>query len=251
MSIWNPREPRLPITAVPGHHAAPIHALAVHPASQAAGFDDVSTSGGFIVASGGDDCRVHVATVIGSSVGPVSGSGRGWGHAVRTRHRVSCLGWACAAQAQGCVGGASLILVGQEDGSLSIYDLKSPRLEPAGPWDDERRVHVPVKVVHKHAAPVRAVAVTSSPDGGSVLVASGGDDGVIMVSRLQDAGTESPSPIAAPVRIGGHSDYVRALTWLDAPAVAAAGSQPRLRLLSGGWDGRVLQHDLDPHALLV
>lgn len=209
--------------------------------------------GGVLVASGGDDCRVHVAA-LGSGGHRVSSGAVA--AAVRTRHRVTSLAWACsgapadgggstgdqqqhspAGGSGGGSGNGAQLLVGQEDGSLAAFDLRALRVEPessAASAGDARRVHVPVFSLPGHHAGVRSLAVgwAACREGGrgappTLLCASGGDDGVIRLASLQPE-----APWLGQQRVAAHHDFVRALAW-----AGDCGS-----LLSGGWDGAVLEH---------
>lgn len=230
------------------HHAGPVHALAVHPScgTTGAGPPLGGGGGGVLVASGGDDCRVHVAA-LGSGGGHSFSSGA-VAAAVRTRHRVTSLAWACAAPADGgdwqhapASGNGAQLLVGQEDGALAAYDLRALRLEPpaaaAAAGGDARRVHVPVFRLPGHRAGVRSLAVGWACGSGgrgapTLLCASGGDDGVVRLASLQPE-----APWLGLQRVAAHQDCVRALAWASPSGGAGPGA-----LLSGGWDGAVLEH---------
>lgn len=263
LSLWDARPQqgaRVPAAVLQAHHAAPIHAMAPHPfPSGVAGGAEVASGGGCLVASGGDDCRVHVAALGGPPGWRGVQAELGWAPAVRTRTRVSAAAWACcapsAAEGGAPAGAPWALLVGQEDGTLALHDLRSvgqlqlPAEEEGagGGWgDDARAVHRPLATLHVHAAPVRAVAVAACPAGGGLLVASGGDDGAIHLSRLAlepgaSPGALQPRVTTARLPGGAHTDYVRALAWV--PSTGGAGG---LALLSGGWDGLVVRHEALP-----
>ena len=280
-AVGHPRTP-LAVLSDSQHHRGPIHALAPHPLgsgiiSSSSSTTDNGLSSGIVIASGGDDCCVRVAAIGGSSGGSSSVGNGSVIATIRTRHRVTSLAWACVAvpsssptSNDSVVGSPSHLLVGEEDGTASLFDVASLRLQPQGQWGDERRAHAPLlrlscggnrnsnnsASTRRHQAAVRAIAVTAQQGRSGLFIATGGDDGQIVVTRLHSDSVDKADGVASIVIRGGHGDFVRALAWAAPVAGSASGaagdggdqsSGPQLTLLSGGWDGLVVQHSI--HAL--
>lgn len=73
------------------------------------------------------------------------------------------------------------------------------------------------------------------------LLASGGDDCCVF---LRD-GAQTPVRVTSDNRSDTHSDYVRALEWLQVPSSSPPSSSPSTLLVTGSWDKTLRTWSLD------
>lgn len=232
MALWDVGAPRVPLAALaPLHPGGAVHALAAYGGGALA-----ASSAGAVTASGGTDCRVHVADLARGGGG--GGSNDAVLAGIRTAHAVTALAWLPALDTQ--------LAVGTEDGGVAVYDVRALRLQAQSQGGgsvggSDRRLHAPLARLPGHKGAVHALAAVAAPastapdgGGGGVLLASGGDDGAVRVTAYSGG---TGAPLLPPVDVRAHGDYVRALAWAAAPQ-----QQQPLALLSGGWDGAVLRH---------
>eukprot|EP00753_Platysulcus_tardus_P022393 PLAT9506.3.p2 GENE.PLAT9506.3~~PLAT9506.3.p2 ORF type:complete len:389 (-),score=209.38 PLAT9506.3:1404-2570(-) len=104
------------------------------------------------------------------------------------------------------------VAVGGEDGKVGVLDVRS--------GGDAAALH---SSAAQHDGAVHVVAWAP---GSSSLLASGGDDGRVLLSNV--AVPDSSSRL-----LGKHADYVRGLAW------APCGDGDDAKLVSSGWDGVV------------
>ncbi|TYZ68576.1 hypothetical protein PybrP1_006103 [[Pythium] brassicae (nom. inval.)] len=116
--------------------------------------------------------------------------------------------------------GETVLSAGLEDGSVLTFDTRS--------------CNSPLLEANAHAGPVHALQYSHFH---ADLLASGGDDASVF---LRD-GAQAPQRVAGETGSSAHSDYVRALAWLDAPA---SGPAPPL-LATGSWDQTLRTWALD------
>lgn len=132
---------------------------------------------------------------------------------------VAAVGAPALSVAAASAGGAQLLVAGDLLGCVSVWDARS--------------MARPVQQRQLHGDAVHAVAASSGSTGGS-QVASGGDDGAIM---LLDLASLAASRQLMPARQEGEAPlYVRTLAW-------AGGQQDsgKQQLFRGGWDQAVAQ----------
>lgn len=116
-----------------------------------------------------------------------------------------------AVQAAGSGGAQPLLVAGDQLGRVSVFDPRS--------------LAKPLQRRQLHADCVRALAAAP---GGSGRVASGGDDGAVML--LDCSQLEASRQLAPPQQDGQLPRYARALAW------SGDGAQ----LWRGGWDNEVV-----------
>lgn len=110
--------------------------------------------------------------------------------------------------------GGNSVVTGHIDGSVRFFDKRS------------------MGTALKHAS-AQANAVTALAASSKGLVAAGSDDGTVVVyDPAAKAENGGKGTAAVVVYTGhGHTDFVRAVVWQD-----------ETTLVSGGWDGQLLNH---------
>jgi WD40 repeat protein len=121
---------------------------------------------------------------------------------------------------------AHLLAVGLADGRVAALDLRKPA-EP-----------LRVRCDPVHVGPAFAVQLLAPGQGKDVVLASGGDDGKVLITPHSDKPASHEQTYSDKDVL--HDDYVRAL------AVRPNSNQ----LLSGGWDGAIKLLEYKPDRVL-
>jgi WD40 repeat protein len=122
---------------------------------------------------------------------------------------------------------AHLLAVGLADGRVAALDLRKPS-EP-----------LRVRCDPVHVGPAFAVQLFVPAQGKDVVLASGGDDGKVLITPHSDKPSAHEQTYSDKDVL--HDDYVRAL---------AVRPNAANQLLSGGWDGKINLLDYKPDRVM-
>ena len=127
---------------------------------------------------------------------------------------VAAVGAKALSLAAAPAGGKQLLVVGDLLGRVSVFDARS--------------LGKPLQQRQLHADAVHALSAAGSGGGSGILLASGADDGAIML--LDCADLAASRQLAPPRPEGQVPCYIRALAW------QSPGGSSRQQLYRGGWD---------------